>query len=62
MPNKFFLYTFPLKSSGIVESANLFQRILSLYAFFENTPKEFYRSQRIRQKYLIIFGNCAKSL
>jgi hypothetical protein len=29
---------------------------------FRNRPKEFYRSRRICQKYLNIFGGCAKSL
>jgi hypothetical protein len=35
---------------------------LSTYVYFENTPKVFYPTRRIRQKYLIIFGQGAKSL
>jgi hypothetical protein len=45
-----FLYTVPLKSTAIVKSANLFKCIL------------FFSSSKIRQKYLIVFGECAKSL
>ncbi len=39
-----------------------FRVLFVLYAYSENTPKVFYRSSRIRQKYLIVFGECAKSL
>jgi hypothetical protein len=46
----------------IYGNANLFQRILSFYANSENKLKSFYRSQRIRQRYRIVFEENAKSL
>jgi hypothetical protein len=59
-PLRFFLNTMPSKSSGIADSANLFQRIL--YGYSEKKMQNFDRSRRIRQKHPIIFGECARSL
>jgi hypothetical protein len=39
-----------------------FTVVLILKAHLENAPKVFYRYLRIRQKYLIAFRECAKSL
>jgi hypothetical protein len=49
MFHSIFRISVPLKTPGIIKSANLFQRILILYAYFENTPKELRSSQRIRE-------------
>jgi hypothetical protein len=62
MPHSIFLHTVPLKSPGIFRSAIFCSSIFLIYAYFENTAKEFYRSRRIRQKYFIVFDDCAKSL
>ena len=56
MPLQFFLYTFPLKSLGIVKTANLLKRILISLLVVRKQPKDFYRSWKIRQKYLIVCG------
>jgi hypothetical protein len=50
-PFEFFQNSVPLKSSGNVDSANVFHRALSVLSLAENTPK-----------YLIVFGDYAKSL
>ncbi len=62
IPLLIFRNNVPLKSSGIVKSAYLFQRSLNRYAYFENIPKVFPRSLRICQKYLIVYRECATSL
>jgi hypothetical protein len=45
---------------GVVESVKLFRRILYSSANSEDTLNVFYRSWRIRQKYLIVFRECAR--
>jgi hypothetical protein len=54
--------TAPLQSSGIVDGEIFYSVFLVLYANSENTLKVVYRFWRLRQKYLIVFGEWAKSL
>jgi hypothetical protein len=46
----------------MLKRANMFQRILNSYEIFENTLDVSYSRSRIRQKYLIVNGDCTKSL
>jgi hypothetical protein len=57
---RFSQYTVPLSIQALFKVQTCFNVFLILYAYFEHKPKSFYRSRRIRQIFLIIFGNCAK--
>ncbi len=54
--------TAPLQSSGIIDGESFYSVFLVLYANSENTLKVVYRCWRLRQKYLIVFGEWAHSV
>jgi hypothetical protein len=71
IPIRFFQNSVPLKSSGTVESANLFEHILNSLCVFreyaisvlsksENLPKVFNLIFKLRQKSLSVHRHCGK--
>ncbi len=60
LKNKICKFFCPFEVTSRLKVQICFGVFLFLYAQYENMPKEFYRSRRIRQKYLIDVENARK--